>query len=89
MNKLFCLILNIRNIPAMIASRWLTYLIRNDKWFYLAYQANIAMSFYDEFQRKCTDAEVLQLLNQKNISIHDISNQAAINFINLWIGRNH
>jgi hypothetical protein len=52
--------------------------LREDKELYFAYQANIAMSFYDEYMR-CKK-------KYKNHSdIHKITNQAAKNFLNLLI----
>lgn len=64
--------------------------IRNDKELRRAYQANIAMSFYDAM--RCGISEPRQLLLEINtdshqswIKIHKISNQAADNFLNLWL----
>ena len=56
----------------------LTDAIRNDNELYYGYQANIAVAFQDEFHRNTK--------KYKNIKdIHEISNRAAKNFLNLWI----
>lgn len=51
--------------------------LRKDPQLFYAYQANIAMSFQDE----CAKA------GYKFPDLHAISNQAAVNFLNLWIKR--
>ena len=52
--------------------------IENDPQLYYVYQANIAVAFQDEFSR-CDK----QYKNRTDI--HEISNNAAKNFLNLWI----
>lgn len=61
--------------------------IKNDPELYYAYQANIAMAFKDEMERSG-----LHSPNPENHSIlvtrqmlHEIANQAANNFLDLWI----
>ena len=51
--------------------------LKHDPDFYLTYQANIAMSFIDEFNR--------QGHRDSNSKIRTVANQAAINFLNLLI----
>ncbi len=51
--------------------------LRNDAELYYAYQANIAMAFYDEYRRAGNN-----LSHQK---VHKVANQAAKNFLNLLI----
>ena len=66
--------------------------IKNDEGLKQAYQANIAMSFYDAMRSGINEPN--QLLLEMNaeafkhkswIQIHKISNQAAENFLNLWL----
>ena len=52
--------------------------LKNDKELYYAWQANIAMQFYDEF-RRCKKKY------KNNNDIHTIANEAAKNFLNLLI----
>lgn len=55
--------------------------IKNDEGYRIGWQANIAMSFVDEFRRTLDE-------NSDVISyemLHDISNRAANNFIDLLI----
>lgn len=49
--------------------------LKNDPELYYAYQANIAMAFYDEYRKSVKDK-----------TIHEISNDAAKRFLNLLIG---
>ncbi len=54
--------------------------LRKDEGYYYSWQANIAMSFKDEYDR-C----LKKYKNQKDI--HQIANIAAKNFLNLLIGK--
>jgi hypothetical protein len=54
--------------------------LKNDEDYYYSYQANIAMAFKDEYDRNNKKYK-----NRKDI--HDIANQAAINFLNLLISQ--
>lgn len=56
--------------------------IKSDPELYYAYQANIAMQFQDEFKRQ--DLHLEHYTNESEI-IHDISNRAAKQFLDLWI----
>ena len=60
------------------AVQTLTKSLREDKDFYYSYQANIAMAFKDEYDRS-------QKKYKNKTDIHKIANQAAKNFLNLWI----
>jgi len=56
----------------------LTEALENDEELFYAYQANIAMAFFDEHRRNPK--------KYKNIKdIHEIANNAAKNFLNIWI----
>ena len=48
-----------------------------DKGYYYSWQANIAMSFYDEYKRQRSKRKYLN-----NEDIHKIANSAAQNFLN-------
>lgn len=85
MKHLICFIRNIPAIPTMIACRVLTRALRKDKGFYIAYQANIAMAFYDEFRRQCKTEEMTLLLNKLGVNMHDLCNEASTNFMKSWI----
>jgi hypothetical protein len=52
--------------------------LRNDEELYYGYQSNIAMAFKDEYDRNPKKYK-----NRKDI--HEIANNAAKNFLNLWI----
>ena len=52
--------------------------LRKDKELYYSYQSNIAMAFNDEVRRK----NHKYLSNEK---LHEVSNTAAKNFLNLLI----
>ena len=60
------------------AVKTLTKALKDDEGLYYSYQANIAMAFKDEYERNKR-----QYMN-KDI-IHKVSNQAAKNFLDLWI----
>lgn len=49
--------------------------LSKDPHYFYAWQANIAMAFKDECSRNNVDFE----------SLHEVANQAAINFLNLLI----
>jgi len=51
--------------------------LKNDKDFYYAYQANIAMAFKDEYARTGNN------LSYKKV--HKVANRAAQNFLNMLI----
>lgn len=53
--------------------------IREDDGLYATYQANIAMAFYDECHRRG------QKIRISRTTLHDVSNQAAKNFLDLWV----
>jgi Tfp pilus assembly protein PilF len=59
------------------AVKTLTKALRKDSDFYQSYQSNIAMAFQDEVNRNNIDIDYDKL--------HKISNNAAINFMNMWI----
>lgn len=77
------------NIPEITEA--LCKALREDEEFYKAYQANIAMAFYDEWldcSRKNTYGEDISFdmhIIPHNV-ILDIANQAAKNFLDMWIG---
>jgi len=52
--------------------------IKEDPDLYLSYQSNIAMAFFDEY-KKCSKKY------KNRTDLHEISNRAAINFLNLWL----
>ena len=52
--------------------------LKNDKELYYAYQANIAVQFQDEFARN-------KKKYKNRHDVHEISNVAAKNFLNLLI----
>jgi hypothetical protein len=54
--------------------------IRKDPELYLAYQANIAMAFYDEYRRRAKNSKYVS-----RTKLHLIANSAAKNFLDLWI----
>lgn len=57
----------------------LTKQLRKDEGYYLTWQANIAMAFYDEFRRS----------KPKNLKqVHKAANEAAQNFLNMLIKLN-
>jgi len=52
--------------------------IKNDPELYYAYQASIAMAFKDEWSNHNNDPSMRLL-------VHEVANQAAKNFLDLWI----
>jgi hypothetical protein len=59
------------------AVKTLTKALREDPEFYYGYQSNIAMAFYDEAKK--------QLKSESRKRLQNISNQAAKNFLDVWI----
>ena len=62
------------------AVKTVTKAIREDKELYIAYQANIAMPFQDEFKRQMGQIG----RNAAIENIHEIANNAAKYFLDLW-----
>lgn len=58
--------------------------LKKDNGFYLGWQSNIAMSFLDEFNRHYEADEADGLFKK---GIHEVANNAAINFLNLLISQ--
>jgi len=58
------------------AVKWLTNALKNDRDFWYAYQANIAVCFQDEVRRHGIKIE--------SDVLHDLSNRAANNFLKIW-----
>ena len=56
--------------------------LRKDAGYFLGWQANIAMAFFDEYQRAMTKNKK-RYINRDEL--HKISNNAAKNFLNLLI----
>lgn len=56
----------------------LTMALSEDVDFYRAYQANIAMAFYDEYRRN-------KKKYKNQIDVHSIANTAARNFLDMLI----
>ena len=52
--------------------------LKNNPYYFQGWQANIAMSFYDEYNRN-------NKAYKNKGDIHEISNEAAKNFLNLLI----
>jgi hypothetical protein len=62
-----------------------TQAIKNDPDLYYAYQANIAMAFKDEYDKEAYRASHDYLEGFKpEADIHEIANNAAKNFLDLW-----
>lgn len=55
--------------------------LKEDPGYYNAWQANIAMSFQDEWRRKADSCPTI--LDTGDLDIHEIANDAAKNFLNL------
>ena len=51
--------------------------LKNDPELFYAYQANIAMAFYDEYRREGN--------NLSHEKVHLVANRAAANFLKTWI----
>lgn len=68
--------LKIREEAVYRAVETLVMALKEDAGLYIAYKANIAMAFYDEFKR---NGEYFC----KGEVLHKISNQAAVNFLKL------
>ncbi len=56
--------------------------INNDRELFYAYQSNIAMSFVDACANMKKKSKKKYLSSKE---IHEAANEAAINFLNLWI----
>ncbi len=56
----------------------------NDPDYYNTWQANIAVQFQDAYEHAVEKRR--QSLDEDPVSIHEVSNQAAKNFLNLLIG---
>jgi hypothetical protein len=55
--------------------------LKKDEGYFITWQSNISMAFYDEYYKKPEDGKE-KLSHQE---IHAIANNAAINFLNLLI----
>lgn len=64
------------------AVKTLSKALRKDKDLYYGYQANIAMSFKDEYYRQLKKKDY-RYMNGENI--HNVANEAAKSFLNLLI----
>ena len=60
----------------------LTEAINSDRELFYSYQANIAMAFVDSCHWKKKNSQKKYLSSKE---IHEAANEAAINFLNLWI----
>ena len=72
-----------KQLLTRLAIWWVTKQLREDPGWYVSYQANIAMAFYDE-------CKLAGLVNTKQEgdevkSIHKIANRAATKFMDMWI----
>ena len=65
-----------------LAVWWLTRQLQKDSGLWIAYKANIAMAFYNEFKKQYGK------LYADHIDILQTSNTAAENFLKLWTGKN-
>ena len=54
--------------------------LEKDKEYYYSWQSNIAMAFYDEYRKRKKRNKYVNIKE-----LHKISNEAAINFLNLLI----
>ena len=70
---------NLKNYFFARAVRKVVKTIKKDEDLYIAYKANIAMAFKDEYDRTKVRGVYL---NRRDI--HKIANNAAVNFLNLW-----
>jgi len=61
------------------AVKVLTTALKEDERLREGYKANIAMAFKDEYARKKIDKNYVN-----SNDLHEIANQAADNFLNLW-----
>jgi hypothetical protein len=61
------------------AVKVLTKALKDDPGFYLSYQSNIAMAFQDEWDRQA------KLHPLETADVHKVANNAAKNFLNMWI----
>lgn len=69
-----------RNNPlTKLAVMYLTYQLRKDKGFWMAYQANIAMAIYDNYNK------YMPLTTGKSSpTLHEFCNICANDFMQLW-----
>ena len=65
------------------AVKVLTEALKKDKDFYYGYQSNIAMAFNAEFEKMAKENNIKEI--PFGIDIHKVANQAARNFLNMWI----
>jgi hypothetical protein len=54
--------------------------LKEDKGYYYGWQANIAMSFYDEYQKQAQERNYIDL---GKLDIHEIANKGALRFLDL------
>lgn len=66
-----------------LAVKWLTWRLRKDKGFYISYQANIAMAFYDRFEKYFPG----KTMPYSSDIILAYCNDAAHDFMKRWIKR--
>ena len=66
-----------------LAVRWLTWQLRKDKEFWMAYQANIAMAIYDNFGRYFP----LKTDPPGSPTLLEFCNICANDFMKLWTKR--
>lgn len=63
-----------------LAVRWLTWQLKRDKGFWYSYQANIAMTIYDNYEK------YFPLTTGKNSpTLKEWCNICANDFLNLWV----
>lgn len=69
-----------KNNPlTMLAVKYLTYQLRKDKGFWMAYQATIAMTIYDNY------VKYMPLTTGKSSpTLHEFCNICANDFLSLW-----
>jgi hypothetical protein len=63
-----------------LAVKWLTWQLRKDEGFWIAYQANIAMSFYDRFWKYFPE----KTIPYPTDVVLAYCNDAANDFMKLW-----
>lgn len=61
--------------------------LREDQGLYIAYQANIAMAFYDEFNQQMSEREDFTKWLLQEGGLHKIANDASTNFLKLLTDR--
>ena len=70
-----------------LAVKWLTYRLKKDPSFWIAYQANIAMAFYDVVMKELNEVKESDQNYKLSNHLLRLSNEAADNFMNLWTGK--